>query len=313
MSKKRKQSAKSVNLTRMNILLSTDSNYIPFVKALLHSLYDNNRDCAISIHLLHSKLGEDDLSDINNTVQLYNGKFYSYKIDISSFGDTINKQTRLPMETYFRLFCLDYLPKSVKKVLYLDCDIIINGSIKELYNVDISKLMFAAADDFHEALDYPPDSWIRKIIDGYLPKTYKYVNAGVLLMNIDRLRQVLTTEEIVSMIEEMGDIIVFHDQDFINYLFYKHIYHIDYKLYNYFPVYGDWEELKYMQPAIIHFGGFFKPWKDNYFEKCESFIMRHQGRTRQFVSQAKELYDKYAAMAENSNIEKMNSEKSSEE
>jgi len=313
MSKKRKQSAKPANLTKMNILLSTDSNYIPIVKALLNSLFDNNRDCAISIHLLHSKLDEDELSDINNTIQLYNGKFYSYKLDISSYGDTICKPTRLPMETYYRLFCLDYLPRSVKKVLYLDCDIIINGSIKELYNVDISRLMFAAADDFHEVLNYPPDYWVCQIVDGYLPKTHKYVNAGVLLMNIDRLRQVMTTKEIISMIEELGDIIVFHDQDFINYLFYKHIYHVDYKLYNYFPVYGDWEELEYMQPAIIHFAGFFKPWKDDYYEKCESFIMKHQGRTRQFVTQAKELFDKYAAMAENSNIEKMNSEKSSEE
>ena len=300
MAKKRKQSgaATANRLTKMNILLSTDRNYIPIVKALLHSLYDNNRDCAISIHLLHSELDEDELNDIYKTVQLYDGKFYSYKIDISGFGDTICRPTRLPMEAYYRLFCLDYLPKSVKKVLYLDCDIIINGSIKELYNVDLTGLMFAAADDFHEVLNYPPDYWVCEIIDQYLPKTHKYVNSGVLLMNIERLRQIITTEEIISMIEELGNVIVFHDQDFINFLFYKHIHHVDYRLYNYFPIYGDWEKLEHGKPAIVHYAGFFKPWKDEYFEKCESFIMRHQGRTRRFVEQAKELYEKYAAMAD---------------
>jgi len=292
-------------LTELNILLSTNRSYIPLLTVMLHSLFDNNRDCAVNIHLLHAELNEDDLSIVEKTVKRYGGKLCSYRIDVKSLSEAIHKPTeanedpreksRLPMETYFRLLCIDYLPKSIKKVLYLDCDVIVNGSLKELYNMDLTDYMFAAADDFLEALELPADHWQRGIIYSHIPETFKYVNAGVLLMNIDRFRQVITTEEIISIIDEHGDLLIWHDQDFINYLFYKYIYHFDYKLYNYFPVYPDWEDLEPGRPVIIHYGGDFKPWNDDYYEKCESIIKVHRGGTSRFARQAKKLYEKYAA------------------
>jgi len=282
----------------LNILISTDRNYVPVTKTLLHSLFDNNRDCRVVIHVLHSSLEEDDLSELDKTVKGYGGELFSYKITASRESDTIVKKTRLPKETYYRLLCMDYLPDSLDRVLYLDCDIIVNGSLKALYNVDLTGYMFAAADDYVEVIgkSSEPTKQQRAVIDQYIPKDCKYVNAGVLLMNLELFRKAVTTDEIIAMIEEFGDLLVWHDQDFINYVFYEHILHIDFRLYNYFPIYCYWGEATPEKPTIIHFAGFFKPWKDDYFNRCEPFVEAYQNTTRRFVEQAKELYEKYAAM-----------------
>jgi len=285
-------------LSDINILVSTDRNYIPYTNTLLHSLFDNNRDCKIHIHVLHSSLDGDDISVIDRVVKQYGGELFSYQVSASRDSATMVKKTRLPKEAYYRLLCMDYLPDVVKKVLYLDCDIIVNGSIKEMYNTDLAGYMFAAADDYVEVIGKSSESTIqqRAIIDQYIPKDCKYVNSGVLLMNLEYLRQAVTTDEIITMIEEFGDKLVWHDQDFINYVFYEHILHLDYRLYNYFPVYWYWEELTPGLPAIIHYAGFFKPWKDDYYNRCTPYMEAYKGRTDRFIKQAKELYDKYAAM-----------------
>jgi len=243
-------------------------------------------------------LDEDDLNVLEKTIKSYSGELFSYQVAANRDSDTMTKKTRLPKEAYYRLLCMDYLPQSLDRVLYLDCDIIVNGSIKELYNIDLTGYMFAAADDYVEVIgkSSEPTTKQREIIDRYIPKTCKYVNSGVLLMNLEYLRKAVTTDEIILMIEEFGDQLVWHDQDFINYVFYEHIYHIDYKIYNYFPVYYNWADLKPGIPAIIHFAGVFKPWKDDYFSRCEPFVEAYKYTTKRFVEQAKKLYEKYAAM-----------------
>ena len=285
-------------MNELNILLSTDRNYIPQLNTLLHSLFCNNRDCKFQIHVLHSSLDEADISIIDRVVRHYDGSLFTYKITPNNDSETMTKKTRLPMETYYRLLCMNHLPESIDKVLYLDCDIIINGSLEPLFDIDLTGYLFAAADDYVEVIgkNSEPTARQRAVIDQYIPKTCRYVNSGVLLINLESLRKVITTEEIITKIDEYGDVLVWHDQDFINYHFYEHILHLDCTLYNYFPVYWYWEELKPGKPVIIHFAGVFKPWKEDYFSRCEPFAVAYQERTRPFIRQAKELYEKYAEM-----------------
>lgn len=68
-----------------------------------------------------------------------------------------------------------YLPKikGLDKVLYLDTDTVICGDISSLYNTDISDYEYAAALDYYG-----------KVFMGY-----KYINSGVMLMNLDVIRK----------------------------------------------------------------------------------------------------------------------------
>ena len=81
--------------------------------------------------------------------------------------------------TYYRFLLSEILPKSASLALYLDCDIIINGDISELITTDLSRHAIGAIPDAWADLDAPT----RKKIG--LPEGAHYVNAGVLIINLD--------------------------------------------------------------------------------------------------------------------------------
>ena len=86
--------------------------------------------------------------------------------------ETINMNTSYTPYIFLRLF-VDKIPSLPNKLLYLDADIICYKDIDELYNIDISNYEFAASQDFL-------GKWF---ID------YKYLNSGVLLLNLDNIRK----------------------------------------------------------------------------------------------------------------------------
>ena len=84
----------------------------------------------------------------------------------------INKNTHYTPYIFLRLLIdkMDILPD---KILYLDTDIVCYRDIKELYDIDISDYEFGAARDFIGR------KWINK----------DYLNSGVLLINLNKVRQ----------------------------------------------------------------------------------------------------------------------------
>ena len=59
------------------------------------------------------------------------------------------------------------------KVIYLDCDTMVYGNIKELYDIDMENLEYRASHD------YMGRHWIKS----------DYINSGILLLNLDIIRE----------------------------------------------------------------------------------------------------------------------------
>lgn len=83
-----------------------------------------------------------------------------------------NLKTHYTPYIFLRLFA-DRIPELPDKILYLDVDIVCYKDILEIYKKDITKYDFAAAIDYF-------GKWFI---------SYNYVNSGVLLMNLKRLRE----------------------------------------------------------------------------------------------------------------------------
>lgn len=83
-----------------------------------------------------------------------------------------NMDTNYTPYIFLRLFA-DEIKAIPDKVLYLDADIVVYDDLKDLYNIDISDYDFAASKDYFG----------RWFID------YRYLNSGVLLMNLKRMRK----------------------------------------------------------------------------------------------------------------------------
>jgi len=97
--------------------------------------------------------------------------------------DSPNGVTSYTPFTFLRLFA-DKIPSLPSKVLYLDADTIVAKDIWELYSVDVDNYEFAGALDHY-------GKW-------FLGRTY--INAGVLLLNLDRIRQTGLFEKCIELL-----------------------------------------------------------------------------------------------------------------
>lgn len=243
---------------QINILMSVNKKFLEHIEELVYSLV-NYTDKTLKIYLMYveTELNNDDLEYIKKFVEGTNqATVEPVKFDVRALEGmpvTDNEGAFFGMEAYSRLFCAFKLPEDMERILYLDADMICTGNIEELYNLDFDDKIWVAA----------PDNGIQeKDLNRLgLPLDYKYINSGMLLINLKKLRANYTERFIVEKIRENKDILIYPDQDFVNKIFKDEIKVVSTK-YNLIAKdvrYKDLDE----KPLIIHYAGSTKPWHDD--------------------------------------------------
>ena len=246
----------------MNILVTLDKNYIPYLNVMLYSLKKHHSDCQLRLYILHSSLSEEDVLSTRNII----GDLTL--IDATGISlDNAPTTSRYPREIYYRIFASRFLPQSIDRVLYLDPDIIINGRVDKVYNMDLEDYYFAAAS--HTGSFVRAINGIRLDMEEKAP----YINSGVMLMNLKRLRAEQNYEDVFSFIEKYKSMLVLPDQDIISSLYGTKIYALNTFRYNMteklFMLHSPFEKSLTIDwirenTSIIHYCGRNKPWKENY-------------------------------------------------
>lgn len=171
---------------------------------------------------------------------------------------------RYPTTIYYRLLAHKLLPANLHKILYLDADVLCINDLTSLYETDLSDYLYASA--IHTGLTNTTEV-INKIrlqnfdADGYY-------NSGVLLMNLDAIRQRVRPQDIFDYIRE--HILFLPDQDVLNALYGKNIKSVPDQLYNYDTrkgqmyetiSFGEWTtDWVIRNTVILHYCGRDKPW-----------------------------------------------------
>jgi len=93
-------------------------------------------------------------------------------IYLRELGCSPNKASAYTPYAMLRLLA-DKVEGIPDKVLYLDTDVVANGNIAELYNIDVENYEIAGARDYYGKFFFNP----------------RYLNSGVLLMNMKRIRE----------------------------------------------------------------------------------------------------------------------------
>ena len=242
----------------INILMSVNKKFFELSQEMIFSiLYYCKRRVNIYLMYVETELSLEDLEEIKKFVNKNgNGTVIPVKFDVNELTDapvTDNEGSFFGLEAYSRLFCAFKLPKDLDRVLYLDADMICTGDISKLYDIDFDNNTWCACEDIAirqsdiERLDLPLD--------------YTYINSGVLLINLEKLRKDYTEKDIVKLIYDNKAVLVYPDQDFINKIFKGDIKIID-KKYNIIA-----KDIRYKdlteKPLIIHYAGSVKPWHDD--------------------------------------------------
>jgi lipopolysaccharide biosynthesis glycosyltransferase len=243
-------------MTKIHICTASDKNYGKYAGVMIASvLFSAKKDDELIFHILDGGISDVDKTYIEELKKIKAFEIIYYKIDDKEYE--ICPVSYLPIATFYRVKIASIL-KDVDKVLYLDCDLIVNKSLKELYNSDIENYWIAGIED--------PIAQKNKERLGYDEK-YLYFNAGVLLINLKKWREDKIEAKLFEYMKNSREKIKWVDQDLLNDVLYEKALEVD-KRWNsqnfpYGHTYKDEKEYKkaLKKPYIIHYILAEKPWQ----------------------------------------------------
>ena len=249
----------------MNIAVAANRSFLKYLYVMLVSLLESHakENLQCTIYLLSADLKEEDTEQIKELTESFGGRFCLIRVEIARFPKELPSNEMITVETYFRLALPDLLPPEAERVLYLDADLIVNGSLRELYETDFAGKSFAACKDVTttsaEHVQSSPLFAELREKEGFM-----YFNAGVLLFNLKKIRRIYDFEFFMGQAVKLKDELVFHDQDLLNYLFWNDVAYADAERFNlaartaFNAGYGySWVK---DHTAIVHYAGP-KPWR----------------------------------------------------
>lgn len=266
----------------VNILVTLDANYLFCLSTMLTSLLHSNPGRFFRIYLLQSSIEEHQTAPVRQLLGS-RGELVLLRADETGLEDAPTT-ARYPREIYYRIFAARYLPNSIDRVLYLDPDLIVNGSLEELYCLPMGNYYFAAASHVGDLLS----RFNQHRLD--MADSDPYINSGVMLMNLERLRAEQDEEAVFRFMREHRKSLLLPDQDVISGLYGSKIYPLDPFRYNMterlFARHAPFEKglnLDWVRQnaVIIHYCGRNKPWKDNYIGQLGVFYQETVARVAQ--------------------------------
>lgn len=198
-------------------------------------------------------------------------KYYSdFSLSIQKVRETVFENVRvynshLAEAAFYRLLIPELITE-YEKCIYLDCDILVNGDLQELFAIELDQNYLGGVKDCHLISRY--ETQHQKHLG--IPSVENYINSGVLLMNLRRMRETDCVSAFLAQAEKEN---LFEDQDILNLCCYDFIkiLPLKYNLFHFYQGFSikklfdlpykkeefafDWET-----PFILHMGGQYKPW-----------------------------------------------------
>ena len=195
----------------INILCATDDNYAPYCGIMLTSLFESNNDCRFQVFVfLDGSLSEENERRYNSLGLKYGNEIVLMRVDEEKVkGFPLKKDTYVTLATYYRLMVAEWLPKEVRKVVYLDGDMVVVGDVRSLWDLNLDGVAVAGVRG-------PRSSYedVCKYL-GY-SGSLGYFNAGVLVLNLDYWRTHGITEKVIKFVKDHCGQLPMMDQDVLN-------------------------------------------------------------------------------------------------
>lgn len=232
----------------MDFLYQCDEGYAAFTGVSMYSLLENNKGIdRIRVFIVDDGISEDNLGRLSRCAEAYQreivfitGKTLADVPDVQEMQSY--RGSRKNKRSFLKVLAFSELPEDVEKVLYLDSDTLVMGSLKEIEAVNIEGYILAMV------LDSLVDK-NKKFIN--FERSDPYYNSGVIYVNVKRWKN----EDCRSRVVEHGKNHSYGtvDQDILNIAFKDEILTLQPK-YNFQPHHLAYSERDYFA-VITHKGG----------------------------------------------------------
>ena len=187
---------------KINVCLACDDNYSKYAGVVIASTLANaNSDDDLVFYILDGGISETRKSEILSLKSIKSCDINFVTIDETLFEEYKKVPTlkHISFATFYRLK-LDTLLPEVDKIIYLDCDMAVVSSLKELFETDFENNYACGVRDIGRKL---------------LRKNPNYVNAGMIFFNLILMRKENIEVKYLEYINS-GQRLRYADQDIIN-------------------------------------------------------------------------------------------------
>lgn len=253
----------------INIVFASDNNYAQHTAVAMASVLLNTKSPdKIKFFLIDDNIEQNNKNKILSTVKNLRGNIELVKITNTDL-ENCYVSGELSRASYFRLDIANILSSNIKKIIYLDCDLLVYDDIEKMWNINMCKKPIAATCDYGIMASKRIRMQKNKFIG--LPFDADYFNAGVLMMDLDMWRKYDYAKEIIKLAVENK--YPNHDQDALNKFFMHNWQEIPLRwdvippVFNLFLKIITNKKLRNkaieakLNPAIFHYAGGYKPWE----------------------------------------------------
>jgi lipopolysaccharide biosynthesis glycosyltransferase len=246
----------------IHIVAVADNNYIQHLGVTFTSLLiHKSPKRMICLHVIDGGISQMNQQLLRQSLDKFGVQLRIITIDTEIYHDVIvNKH--ITKATYYRLSIPDlFAGTDVKKVIYLDCDLIVKDDISKMWDIDLVDHTIGAVGDFGGLF----------LMEGLgIPQISGYFNAGVLIIDLTKWTENQITDRVLRFIDHNRDILQYHDQDGLNAILHNQWLSLPPKwnmqrnmLHRNNTTFFSTELLNeaILHPSIIHFTGSSKPWQ----------------------------------------------------
>jgi len=248
----------------INVGCASNDLYAQHLGVMLYSLLENcSKPERIRIFLMDGGISEENKNKINLIVRGHSAEI-NYILPKKEYTAGLKECRHISCDAYYRFFIIEN--EKIKKLLYLDADMIIVEDIFKLWETKFEdNILFAVKD--------PGGSETKKSDLGIDVEKY-YFNSGVMLIDCEKWRRNKITQKAIEFMKDNPEKIDYADQDGLNAVLvdkWKELsprWNLITRLvyYRYLPFFKipnyEKDNVKeiIMNPGVIHYASFIKPW-----------------------------------------------------
>lgn len=251
--------------TVIPVCLACDRNYLQPLAVTMASILKNKVPSDfIRFYILENTFSDADrhmLSQLKSIAEF--DVIYKNVKDKALDLFPLKKNDKVTIETYFRLLIPNLIPEE-NLIIYLDCDIIVQSSLSQFYEMDLRENYVLGVRDIDSRRH------AKRL------NTRRYINAGVLLMNSQAMRENKVLEKFVDYVAHNRPRIEMHDQDVIVAVLQDHFRYIPDTWNGQIARLPFQEKFSRLHQAnILHYVGHRKPWLPNKRAKMRENYFRY--------------------------------------
>lgn len=248
------------------MMCANDAYAMPLTVAAHSLLFHASNDVAVELHIVSDGMRAENKVRVERSLVSAHphAKLVWRQADTAQFSE-INFR-HYSVITLFRLLLPDLFTPEVDRVLYIECDIVVERDISELWRIQLGdRAVWAVQNGTDDDLK---NYVLKKFPEITAPEDGRYFNAGVMLVNMAEWRAQDISARTCDFSQRYSNDLGFPDQDALNAVLAGHWGHLHPRWNKQILRMGQPEAAAIDDPGILHYTSR-KPWTREYMQRAK--------------------------------------------